>query len=189
MVSWCAPRYYQIHMPCHGLRHGIVSAEPNGLDKTSADRWLTVLGNDDGADAVRRVAAEIINDQKKSADKTCTIRLAGADARPQNEWSERDMIAMAFPVEFPFGMTSFRTPRHAPTEDLIDWTRHLAYLCYKLDDETERLEHTFQKNPAFVLYIRNRAHRHAINNDLKFYDIMSLMHALDVSLYIQTEYI
>ena len=83
------------------------------------------------------------------------------------------MIAMAFPIEFPFGLTSFRTPRHAPTEDLIDWPRHLGYLCYKLDDETGKLEHTFQKNPAFVLYIRNRAHRHAINNDINFYSTVS----------------
>ena len=55
------------------LRHRIVGAGPNGLDKTSADRWITVLETNDDTDNVRRAAAEIIKCQKRSADKTCTI--------------------------------------------------------------------------------------------------------------------
>ena len=154
--------------PTRCLCRQVLKGVPDGLDKTGAERWLAVI-EDDEVEVARQAAAEITKKKQPPTETTCTIRLTGADARPQNEWSEADMMAMAFPAEFPFGLTSFRTRRHVPTDDIIDWTRHLAYLCYKLDNETGKLEHKFQANPAFVLYIRNRAHRHAINNDLKFY--------------------
>ena len=48
-----------------------------------------------------------------------------------NEWSENDVMAMAFVVEHPFGITSFRTPRHLEINSITDWARHLAYLCYQ----------------------------------------------------------
>ena len=147
---------------CRQVHKGV----PDGLDKTGTERWLSAISGNE-VDKARRAASEIItNHQRKN---TCEIHLSNADAKPQNEWSEKDILAMAFVTEFPFGITSFRTPRHVPSTDIIDWTRHLAYLCYKLDDDSATVQHRLQVNPVFVLYIRNRAHRHAINNDLKFF--------------------
>lgn len=147
-------------------------AIPSGLDKTTSERWSSIIGEDEVTEA-RQAAADIIRTQlttqaKPNQTTSCDIRLDYDKARPQNEWSEKDIIAMAFVVEFPFGITSFRTLRHSPIDDIIQWTCHLCYLCYQLD-ETGKLKHAFQANPVFVLYIRNRAHRHAINNGLKFF--------------------
>ena len=143
---------------------------PNGLNNTSAERWATAIEQSE-IDEARLVASEIIDEQqgKGISSSTFEIHLNNKDARPNNEWSEKEILAMAFVVESPFGITAFRTPRHIPTDDIIDWTRHLAYLCYKLDNMSDTVKHSFQVNPAFVLYIRNRAHRHAVNNDLMFF--------------------
>ena len=146
----------------------IHKAIPSGLNNTAEERWCDAVDDE----TAQHAATHIIEKERKSSNAsktTCSIRLTNQEARPHNEWTEKQIMAMAFVVEFPFGNTSFRTPRHIPTDDLIEWTRHLAYLCYKLDNETGDLKHVFQANPVFVLYIRNRAHRHAINNDLKFY--------------------
>ena len=150
----------------------VLKAVPSGLDKTTTERWSSIIGEDEVMEA-RQAASEIIERQRKSPvpkqPKTCDIRFDYVKARPQNEWSEKDIIAMAFVVEFPFGITGFRTLRHTPIDDIIEWTRHLCYLCYQINVKTGELKHTFQANPVFVLYIRNRAHRHAINNGLKFF--------------------
>lgn len=80
--------------------------------------FINVLCKNHCSEDARKAANEIIKKKRLSGDKTCVIRLTGEAARPQNEWSENDMLAMAFPVEFPFGLSSFRTRRHVPTEDI-----------------------------------------------------------------------
>ena len=80
--------------------------------------FTNVLCKNHCSEDTRKAANEIIKKKRLSGDKTCVIRLTGEAARPQNEWSENDMLAMAFPVEFPFGLSSFRTRRHVPTEDI-----------------------------------------------------------------------
>ena len=150
----------------------VLKAVPSGLDNTTTERWCSMFGQDAEMEA-RHAASEIIKTQRKAPTPdqpiSCDIHFDYNKARPQNEWSEENIIAMAFVVEFPFGITGFRTLRHNPINDIIEWTRHLCYLCYQLNETTGELKHTFQANPVFALYIRNRAHRHAINNGLKFF--------------------
>ena len=99
---------------------------------------------DDVVMEARAAAKDIIKTQRTAQEeRSYDIHLDHDKARPQNEWSDKDIIAMAFVVEFPFGISSFRTLRHCAIDDIIKWTRHLYYLCYKLDDETGELKNTF----------------------------------------------
>ena len=152
-------------------------AVPDGSDQTTSERWHLAFKDDPKTD-ISHAAANITSYTQSTnqghpinikTQKICDINIDGSNAKPHNEWTEDDILAMAFVVEFPFGITSFKTKRHLEQDNLILWTQHLAYLCYKLDKDADVFEHTFQVNPVFVLYIRNRAHRHAVNNDLQFF--------------------
>ena len=94
-------------------------AIPSGIDKTTPERWSSVIDDNEVTEA-RRAAAEILQSKSATQATSCDIRLDHDKARPQNEWSEKDIIAMSFVVEFPFGIPSFRTLRHSPIDDIIE---------------------------------------------------------------------
>ena len=72
----------------------IFKAVPSGINKSSSARWSSIV-DDDETTETRIAATQILGKRKRereSAQSTCNIHLNHASARPQNEWTEKQII-------------------------------------------------------------------------------------------------
>lgn len=74
------------------------------------------------------------SDDESSESEVPRLHLDESKGTALNEYKPKRLLAMSFPVEYPFGITSFKETRHLDIESLQDYVKHLAWLGYQIGE-------------------------------------------------------